>query len=142
MVTLARARRVTRARALAGALAGASALAQAAPASAPAAAFQAPGCRGAQDTAVSRLVARVRREHLYASWSPPGCLQYIVDRCTSAGVEVSLHEKHDERCGGDPATAPRVDSFRVHRDGRHIDWYDVVDDRWRPFDRIHPEGHR
>jgi len=142
MGALARARRVTRAAALAGVLAGGSALAPAAPASAPPAVFLPPGCQGPQDAAVSRLAARVRRERLYDGWSKPGCLQYVVHRCTSTGVEVSLHEKHDERCGGDPLTAPRVDTFRVHRGDRRIDWYNVVDDRWRPFDRIHPEGQR
>ena len=36
----------------------------------------------------------------------------------------------------------RVDSFRVHKRGKRIDGYDVVGDAWRPFDKIHPEGHR
>jgi hypothetical protein len=35
-----------------------------------------------------------------------------------------------------------VDSFRVWRRGARIDWLDIADDAWRPFDRIHLEGHR
>ena len=26
--------------------------------------------------------------------------------------------------------------------GKRIDWYDVADDAWRPFDMIHSAGHR
>lgn len=144
MDTLARARRLTRGCALAGVLAGGCALAWAAPvaASAPMRSGVAPGCHGDEDAAVSRLAARVRREHLYADWSKPGCLDFFVDACTAKTVDVSLHEKHDARCGGDPGTWPRVDSFRVWRHGTRIDWLNIVDDAWRPFDRIHSEGHR
>ncbi len=130
--------------ALAGALASGGAWAQAAsaPDGGSAKVFRPPGCHGSQDAVVDRLAARIRRQKLYADWAKPGCLDYVVERCTAAVVEVSLHEKHDERCGGDPLTAPRVDSFRVHRVGERIDWYNVVDGAWRPFDCIHSEGHR
>ena len=50
--------------------------------------------------------------------------------------------RYQSRCGGDPATSPRVDSFRVYRRGKRIDWYNVVNDAWRPFDKIHSEGGR
>ena len=140
MASLAGARRVT----CAGALAGACALAWAAPASAPAATpvARAPGCHGTEDAATTRLMARVRREHLYESWTKPDCLRYFLDRCTAKTVDISLHEDHAARCGGDPATSPRVDSFRVYRRGKRIDWYNVVNDAWRPFDKIHSEGGR
>ena len=114
------------------------------PSSAPAAssAWHAPGCHGAQEQAIARLSARVRREHLYESWSKPGCLDYVVDRCTTTAVEITLHEDHAPRCGGDPGTWPSVESFRVHVRGRRIDWYNLPDDTWRPFDKIHSEGRR
>ncbi len=140
MATLAGARRAT----CAGALAGACALAWAAPASAPAATpvARAPGCHGTEDAATARLMARVRRERLYESWAKRDCLQYFLDRCTARTVDISLHEDHAARCGGDPGTSPRVDSFRVYRRGKRIDWYNVVVDAWRPFDKIHSEGGR
>ena len=140
MASLARARRVT----CAGALASACALTVAAPASAPAASLvaRAPGCRGTEDAATARLMARVRREHLYESWTKPDCLEYFLDRCTARTVEITLHEDHAARCGGDPGTWPRVDSFRVYRRGGRIDWYNLPNDAWRPFDKIHSEGHR
>ena len=147
MCALARARRVTRGCALAGALAGSWGIGWTAPqaASAPASTRVAeppPGCHGWEDAAVSRVAARVRRERLYAAWSKPGCLDFFVDACSARTVDVTIHEKHDARCGGDPATWPRVDSFRVYRRGARIDWYNLVDDAWRPFDKIHSEGHR
>jgi hypothetical protein len=77
-----------------------------------------------------------------ASWSKPGCLDFFVDACTVKTVDVSLHEKHDARCGGDPGSGPRADSFRVWRRGSRIDGLDIADDTWRPFDSIHSEGHR
>ena len=140
MATLAGARRVT----CAGALASACALTWAAPAAAPAATPvpRAPGCHGAEDAATARLTARVRREHLYVSWTKRDCLQYFLDRCTARTVDISLHEDHAARCGGDPGTSPRVDSFRVYRRGQRIDWYNVADDAWRPFEKIHSEGGR
>ncbi len=130
--------------ACASALAGAWTLAWAAPASAPAGSLvsRAPGCHGTEDSATTRLMARVRREHLYESWTKADCLQYLLDRCTARTVDISLHEDHAVRCGGDPATSPRVDSFRVYRRGKRIDWYNVVNDTWRPFDKIHAEGGR
>ena len=136
MASLAGARRMT----CAGTLASACALAWAAPASAPVA--RAPGCHGTEDAATARLMARVRREHLYESWTKPDCLQYFLDRCTARTVDISLHEDHADRCGGDPGTSPRVDSFRVYRRGKRIDWYNVANDAWRPFDKIHSEGGR
>jgi hypothetical protein len=147
MAALARVRRVARAGALAGALAGACAWAGPAPVAvsptaSSASIFHAPGCRGGEDAAMSRLAARVRREQLYEGRARPGCLNDVVDRCTAATIDVSLHEQHDARCGGDPGASPRVDSFRMHRRGARIEWYDVADDAWRPFDRIHSEGRR
>ena len=143
MGALARARRVTRAAAIAGTLAGTVAVARAAPASAPATrVVEMPGCHATEIAAVARVASRVRRDRLYASWTTPDCLSYFVDSCAAKTVDVSIHEKHDARCGGDPATWPTVDRFRVHRRGERIDWFNVVDATWRPFDRIHSEGHR
>ena len=134
------ARRVT----CSGALASACAAAAAASASAPAAShvFRAPGCHGTEDGATARLMARVRREHLYESWTKPDCLQYFLDACTAKTVDLSIHEEHAARCGGDAGTSPRVDSFRVYRRGGRIDWYNVVNGTWRPFEKIHSEGGR
>ncbi len=139
-----RAGRAARASLVACALAGLGAPAWTAPAStaAPARAAAPPGCHGRQDAAVSRVMEHVRAEHLYASWTTPDCLQFFIDACAASTVDVSIHERHDARCGGDPGTWPRVDSFRVHKRGKRIDWYNVVDDAWRPFDRIHSEGRR
>ncbi|MEP6504367.1 MAG: hypothetical protein ABJD97_13610 [Betaproteobacteria bacterium] len=105
-------------------------------------AVMAPGCTAPEMRAVGRVIARVKGERLYASWTTPDCLSYIVDSCAAKAVDVSIHEKHDARCGGDPGTWPRVDSFRVYRSSTRIDWYNVAEDRFRPFSRIHSEGHR
>ena len=146
MAALAAARRVTRAHvcraACACALAGACASPWAAPAPASSHVSHAPGCHGAEDAATDRLMARVRREHLYESWTKQECLQYFIDGCTAKVVEITLHEDHRAACGGDPGTSPRVDSFRVHLHGGRIDWYNLPNDAWRPFDKIHSEGGR
>ena len=139
MASLAVARRL----ACAGALAGAC-TAWAAPAPAPAVppVAEAPGCHGREGAALSRVEALVRSERLYASWTTTDCLSYFAESCSAKTVDVSIHERHGARCGGDPATWPRVDSFRVYRHGMRIDWYNVVKDAWRPFDKIHAEGGR
>jgi hypothetical protein len=144
MGACARARRVTRVLALAGVCVCVCTVARAAPASAPATAHvsRAPGCDGREDVAVSRLNERAWRDKLYASWTRPECLEVVVDACRKGSVDVSLHERHGQACGGDPATSPRVDSFRVWREGTRMDWYDVVDDAWRPFDKVRSKGGR
>lgn len=65
--------------------------------------------------AVQRLKDKIRSDHLYASWTSAQCLWFDPEDCNRHAVEVAIHEIHDERCGGDPATSPVVDRFRVFK---------------------------
>lgn len=46
----------------------------------------------------------------------------------------ALREKHDDKCGGDPQLAPTInDRYRINRLSKKIEWYDVIEDEFRPY---------
>ncbi len=96
----------------------------------------------ANDKAVSRLMQRVQREHLYTRWTTPQCLDFEIEDCTAHRVDIVIREQHDQKCGGDPDTSPVVDRFRVNKPTGTIQWYDVVNDDYLPFAKVHSVGQR
>ncbi len=42
------------------------------------------------------------------------CLMFVVENKPTF-YEVEVHEKHNQQCGGDPATAPRLFGYRVDK---------------------------
>lgn len=58
------------------------------------------------DKAIDRAIRLIKRHHL--TRLDPSCLTYRVEPDERDMVLVEIREKHDERCGGAPETAPRV----------------------------------
>ena len=96
----------------------------------------------ANDKAVSALMQRIRREHLYTRWTTLQCLDFYIEACTSRRVDIAVRQQHDQTCGGDPDTSPVVDRFRVNKATGAIQWYDIDSDEYWPFSKGHSMGHR
>ena len=92
--------------------------------------------------AVQSLRSRVEEERLYSSWAKAGCLAYQAERCDSKKVDVAIREVHSSQCGGDPATSPVVDRFRVYRNSKKIEWYNVAKGEYLEFSKVHSVGGR
>jgi len=46
--------------------------------------------------------------------------------------EFAARERHDEKCGGDPAVFPVRDRYKVNAAGK-VWVYDVLNDHYKPF---------
>ena len=92
--------------------------------------------------AVDALRARIKSEGLYASWAKAECLSFYIESCSRERVQVAVRELHSEHCGGDPHTEPIVDRFRFYKKSRRIQWYNVVNDEYLEFSKIHSIGGR
>ncbi len=99
-------------------------------------------CALREGAAVQLLQERVESERLYVSWTTMSCLSYYVEACNSSKTDIAIHELHNERCGGDPATWPVVDRFRVYKKSGRIQWHDILKDEYVPFTKIHSIGDR
>lgn len=91
----------------------------------------------ADSRAVRLLFTRLSDEGLYGDRLRRGCALFFPAASTQAGwLEISVHEKHDSHCGGDPQTAPALDHFRLHPDTGLILWLDVVSGDFVSFESI------
>lgn len=77
-----------------------------------------------EEQALNHLISRIQKDKLYDSWATLSCLSIFVEDKTKKYFDIAIREKHNERCPGDPATAPIVDHFRVDRSTGKIQWYD------------------
>ena len=85
------------------------------------------------DAAVAKVNDAVQRHHLTSL--APDCLDYIIGDESPKGIDVDVHEKHDEHCGGDPETSPRLFSFHVDQTGKlTTDALDPADGEMKPID--------
>jgi hypothetical protein len=85
------------------------------------------------DTAVAKVNEVVQRHHLTSL--APDCLDYIIGDESQDGIDIDVHEKHDEHCGGDPETSPRLFSFHVDHAGKlTTDALDPADGEMKPID--------
>jgi len=64
-----------------------------------------------------------------------GCISFLTEIATPEYFEIALHEKHNVDCGGDPATAPTSERFRVYRLNKLISKYDVILGEYSPPDK-------
>lgn len=62
------------------------------------------------------------------------CLTLVALDPTAASYPVQVREKHDEHCGGDPATAPVAVHLEVAKADGQVSVYDPVSDEKRPLD--------
>jgi hypothetical protein len=114
----------------------------AAPAPAASAAPAATGSAGAgteagasgEDAAIRRVGAAIRKHRL--TELTDACLLYMVDQAGADSIDIDVHEKHDATCGGDPATSPRLFSFKLERATGRLttDALDPADPEFKPLD--------
>ncbi|HEV6967983.1 hypothetical protein [Roseateles sp.] len=64
------------------------------------------------------------------------CLAYVAWRCAPEWIDVDVHEDHRTSCGGDPASFPVVDHFRVSQDLKAFQWYDLPNDQHLPLEKL------
>ena len=82
---------------------------------------------------LQRVRAAVKRNHL--TRLPDSCLIFEMDDSPPAGmVVVNVREKHDQACGGDPATSPRLFGVRVDKKTNKM-WTDARSDAGE-FERL------
>ena len=93
-------------------------------------------------SAIQVLRTRVKVEHLYSPWATEQCLRYDPEQCDSTKVDIVIREAHDPECGGDPATRPVIDRFRVHTKSKKIERYNVSSGEYGEFSKIHSIGRR
>lgn len=80
--------------------------------------------------AVDVLWRRLREKPPY---SDTKCIFLMEEEHTARQVIVAVREKHDETCGGDPEVAPLLDRFRVSPKTGVVEWYDALEDDYRPY---------
>ena len=86
------------------------------------------------NTAMGELEMQVEHDHLYP-WATRECLGYMDDGEDDQYENISIHEVHDKRCPGDPETYPRVDSFRINRLTRQLEWLSLDGD-YQPYSHL------
>lgn len=77
--------------------------------------------------AVAAVKAVVAERGLYDDLPKAECLTYDIDTADDLAIEIAVREVHDTVCGGDPATSPVRDRFRVDRDDQQVRRYDPVE---------------
>ena len=76
----------------------------------------------AQLDAVRLLRSKIRALGLYSEMNDQ-CLIVRAEDCNSRNIDLVVQENHTNDCGGDPATAPVLDRFRVLRRSKKVEWY-------------------
>jgi hypothetical protein len=89
----------------------------------------------AQIQALDIVRERIQADKLYSSWTTIECLSFPITE-ESDYFYVAIHEKHGGACPGDPLTFPVVDRFRVHQKSGKIDWYDVTEGEYVPYENV------
>ena len=92
-----------------------------------------------QKPALETLRGRVEADAIYAQWSRPGCLIYMIEASEPHYYDMVVREKHGSGCPGDAGTSPVVDRFRLYRDSDTLLWFDVVGDRYLSYPRFKRE---
>ena len=87
-----------------------------------------------EDEALNVLVHTLQRDHVYDKRISLDCITFDTEETTRTYFEIALRENHNAKCGGDPDISPVVDRYRVNRASGRIEWYEVLLDRWQPYD--------
>lgn len=86
--------------------------------------------------ALDLLVATIKKDKLYDSWTTLSCLQFFTEERTKDYFDFVIHEKHEGKCPGDPNTWPVVDRFRVHRSDKKIQWHEPIEGELLPYNAV------
>jgi len=102
----------------------------------PPAAPEAASCPEWTLPAMRKLQNKLRVQKVYEGRHEQQCLRFFIEDCNGKIANIAVRERHDETCGGDLATEPVVDRFRLHKKGKRIEWYSVVEGEYLPFDQV------
>ncbi len=94
-----------------------------------------------EEKALRLLHSKIRSNALY-KWTKEQCLLFMIETCEGHTAEIAVRENHTALCGGDPATIPILDRFRVDARSQKIMWYYTVDGDYINFSKVHSLGHR
>ena len=87
-----------------------------------------------EDAAVNVLLQTLKQDHVYDRRISLDCVTFDIDETTRIYFEITLREKHNAKCGGDPDTSPIIDRYRVSRASGKIEWMNAVEDNWQRYD--------
>ena len=87
-----------------------------------------------EDAALNLLLRTIKTDHVYDKRISLDCIMFDTEETTRTYFEIALRENHNAKCGGDPDISPVVDRYRVNRASGRIEWYEVLLDRWQPYD--------
>jgi len=90
--------------------------------------------------AMRKLQNKLRVQKIYEGRHEQQCLRFFIEDCNGKLANIAVRERHDETCGGDPATEPVVDRFRLHKKGKRIEWYSAAEGEYLPFDELKGAG--
>lgn len=96
--------------------------------------------KAAESIAIDALREKLKAESLYEPRAKEQCLQFYPEHCDAEKVDVAVRELHSEECGGDPATGPVIDRFRVHRKSAKIERYNIANDEYSEFSKSNCPG--
>ena len=65
------------------------------------------------DQAVEKVVKSAKKNNLLHL--PIQCVSFYKYEETETTFDIDVREKHNEKCGGDPETAPRLFSYQVNK---------------------------
>ncbi|RQH05641.1 hypothetical protein [Paraburkholderia dinghuensis] len=84
--------------------------------------------------AIDRVFNIIRKHHLTSL--PAECMETRVSGETTQSYSVDVFEHHDAKCGGDPATSPRLFSFEVNRatGAMQTDALDIANGEMQPIE--------
>src|SRR5260221_14637403 len=86
-----------------------------------------------EDAALNLLLRTLKHDNVYAKRISLDCVTFVTVETTRIYFEFVLEENHTTKCGGGPATNPVLDRHRVHRASGKIEWYDLAEDTWPPY---------
>ena len=93
-----------------------------------------------EQQALSILAELIKKDKLYNKRFSLECLIFATEEKTKENIDVAIHEKHDGKCPGDPNTSPVVDRFRIDRTTKEIEWFDVLNAEFVPYNTILATG--
>jgi hypothetical protein len=91
-----------------------------------------------ENQAIDILRAVIKQSGSTLTSLPASCLNYAIEGKKKNIVSVALRENHTAKCGGDPATSPVVQRFKVDIKTKQIFIYDVIENSYKKFDPTKP----
>jgi hypothetical protein len=86
-----------------------------------------------ENQAIDRVLGAIKKHRLTSLRAE--CLDFFFSDESATTYSIDVHEQHDAKCGGDPATSPRLFSFEVNKTtgAMKTDALDISDPRMQPI---------